>query len=267
MEDNNKLLDSRSPVSWEDFVTGTISEKQYLTHNVVLFVVDIPTSSFVGIPLGFHIRIRLLDGVAPERKYTPVNHSIYAESISTTSGSDISHESSTTIGVKRKVYFIIKLYEDGLLTKHLINMSVTSQLEIGKVAGRLSPSFFSPCDTLAMFAGGSGITPFMRIVDFLLNRSATYPVKRIILVFFNHTEKDIICHDQWTKLSQTVPVFHYFPVISSPIEPWTGLSGRVDSVPLFESILNQTTENGSDKFGKFKAMLCGSSGFNAACVT
>ncbi|CAL8073470.1 unnamed protein product [Orchesella dallaii] len=264
LQDNNRLMDSRQ-CQVDDFCCGTVIEKQELTHNVILLGVQTICSSFVGIPIGFHVKLRIQEtGIA--RKYTPVNRSIIGE----LSRPQKSEEN------RRVIYFIIKVYPDGLLTKELGLLSVNSQLEIGTVAGRYDPTFLKNCDTLALFAGGSGITPFVRIIDFLGQRSISYPVKRIILIFFNHIEADIIWGEEWMQLADSWNVFHFFPVVSSPVNCWEGLSGRVDSIPLFESVLLRTftKELGIRQVkvekcpvGKFKAMICGSSGFNDACIS
>ncbi len=269
MEGNNKIMDSRNSAT-DDYSTGTIIEKDNLTHNVILIGVQVTSNSFIGVPVGFHLRLRLIglgaDG-PPARKYTPVIKSILEDNRDTTTATIQDKGNHRNIS-----YFIIKIYQDGKFTKELDKLEVNSQLELGVVAGRYDPSFFTNCDTLALIAGGSGVTPFVRITDFLRKRSASYPISRIILIFFNHIERDIIWKDQWTRLAETWSEFHFFPVVSAPEQTWTGLTGRVNNVQLFESILQRTvTKNekvqNSNKVGKFKAMLCGSSGFNEACVT
>lgn len=262
-------MDSRtSTTDGDDYSTGTIIEKESLTHNVILIGVQVASSSFIGVPVGFHLRLRIIGSEVegpPARKYTPVIRSILEDNRDAVTVQD--HDKNQKI-----LYFIIKVYQDGKFTKELDKLDINSQLELGVVAGRYDPSFFTNCDTLALIAGGSGVTPFVRIADFLRKRSATYPISRIILIFFNHIERDIIWKDQWTRLAETWSEFHFFPVVSVPEQAWTGLRGRVDNVQLFESILQKTVTKSKEvqnpnKLGKFKAMLCGSSGFNDACVT
>ncbi|ODM98645.1 Cytochrome b5 reductase 4 [Orchesella cincta] len=211
LQDNNLLLDSRQ-CQVDDFCCGTVIEKQELTHNVILLGVQTLSSSFVGVPVGFNIKLRIHE-TGTARKYTPVNRSIIGE----LSRPQMSEEN------RRVVYFIIKVYPDGLLTRELGLLTLSSQLEMGTVAGRYDHSFLKNCDTLALFAGGSGITPFVRIVDFLGQRSISYPVKRIMLIFFNHIEADIIWRDEWMQLADSWNVFHFFPVVSSPVSGWNGL--------------------------------------------
>lgn len=277
-------MDSRNSDP-DDYCTGTIIEKKNLTHNVILLGVQTLSSSFIGVPVGFHLKLRLVDGNGPPRKYTPVIKSIFKEndcdSTNVSSSSSVQTLQTPNQENRQKtLYFIIKIYPDGQLTREIGSLQVNSQLELGCVAGRYDPSFFSDCSTLALIAGGSGVTPFIRIVDFLKQRSATYPISRILLIFFNHTEEDIIWRDQWTKFADTWPAFHFCPVVSTPSDTWAGLSGRVDNINLFESILlksvgeehdhaqiSQSKSDTTNLFGKFKAMTCGSSGFNEAFVT
>lgn len=263
-------MDSRQ-IQMNDFITGTLVVREEVTRDVILIGVQVTTSAVLGVPTGFHVKLRLHDAPELTRKYTPVNKSVI--------NNDDNKE-----GDKRIIYFIIKIYPEGQLTKHIGQLKLNSTLELGAVAGRHDSSFFRNCDTLLLFAGGSGITPFVRIVDFLRKRSATYPVSRVILIFFNHTEQDIIWNDQWKNLANIWDAFHYFPVISKKSElqnendstAWTGLTGRVDNSSLFQSILLQVVskEKGGPQeniepcqVGKVKVMMCGSSGFNDACVT
>jgi hypothetical protein len=57
LEENGAVTDSRG--TYEDFYPAKLIQKDRLTHNVFLFTFELANSAVIGVPVGFHLRIRL----------------------------------------------------------------------------------------------------------------------------------------------------------------------------------------------------------------
>jgi len=192
------------------------------------------------------------------RQYTPVPSDILDLP------SDASHTSENIQTFPQKLHFIIKVYPDGTLTKQLDKLRLnTGIIEIGCVGGNLNLlEFLSGGANLVLLAGGTGITPFIKILQSVLfNSRNRFEVGKIILLFFNESERDIIWRNELESLSLKFPnSFYFYPVISKPIsDSWTGFSGRVS--PQLLDICFQKV----NLLGVTKAMICGSYSFNDSC--
>lgn len=142
---------------------------------------------------------------------------------------------------------------------------------MGCPAGNFEVSFLHNTKYLFLLAGGTGITPFVRIVQYLQERRQSIPITRVVLLFFNHATDDVIWAEHWKTLASKFPLwFTFYPVISKvgPEENWKGATGRI-SFSLFEKCVQQTFSekeiNKKKKSTISKAMICGSYEFNAAC--
>jgi len=70
-------------------------------------------------------------------------------------------------------------------------------------------------------AGGVGITPIMSMLRFLRDTGNRRPV---VLLYGNHTERDIIFRDELEAMPPHLTVVH---VLSNPSEEWKGLRGYI----------------------------------------
>jgi ferredoxin-NADP reductase len=80
-------------------------------------------------------------------------------------------------------------------------------------------------DKIGMITGGIGITPFRSISKYCTDKQIS---KNIILLYGNHSEKDITFIDDFDKmknLNQNLKVTH---VISEPSGSWKGYTGRIN---------------------------------------
>lgn len=57
------------------------------------------------------------------------------------------------------------------------------------------------CQTLVLIAAGTGLTPMIRVINYALQQTNDKKRMKIILLFFNKTQKDILCGDQLETLS------------------------------------------------------------------
>lgn len=76
---------------------------------------------------------------------------------------------------------------------------------------------------------GTGIAPFVPMIDHILQHS---PTTNVHLIFGNRTETDILYKNHWEQLSKNWPQFQFTPVLSKPSQNWTGVNGYLHQVYL-----------------------------------
>lgn len=92
-------------------------------------------------------------------------------------------------------------------------------------------------------AGGVGITPIMSMLRFLRDTGDRRPV---VLLYGNHTERDIIFRDELEAMPPHLTVVH---VLSNPSEEWKGLRGYIAA-----EVIKQ---NAGDSLSESDVYLCG----------
>jgi ferredoxin-NADP reductase len=83
-------------------------------------------------------------------------------------------------------------------------------------------------DDLVMLSGGSGITPFISILRFARDRGLS---NRMLLLYANRTEEDIIFRDELDRMPAPIRVVHF---LSAPGEGWVGERGRISRDKILE---------------------------------
>ncbi|WP_336515269.1 ferredoxin--NADP reductase [Pollutibacter soli] len=73
---------------------------------------------------------------------------------------------------------------------------------------------------------GTGIAPFRSMLHHIVENNLAH--KNIYLIFGTRTTKDLLFHDEFLKLAETLPQFHYMPVLSR--EEWAGETGYVHEI-------------------------------------
>lgn len=103
-----------------------------------------------------------------------------------------------------------------------------------------------------MIAGGSGITPMLQVAqEILANPKDT---TKIVLVFGNVSETDIICRKEIDELkAQNAGRIDVHYILDKPSADWTGLKGHVDQ-ELLAKVLPPTSDE------KCKVLVCGPPG-------
>ena len=79
---------------------------------------------------------------------------------------------------------------------------------------------------LFLICTGTGIAPFRSMLHHLVRNNV--PHKNIYLIFGSRTQEDLLYRDELSELAETLPHFHYMPVLSR--EEWTGEKGYVHQV-------------------------------------
>lgn len=145
----------------------------------------------------------------------------------------------TSLNNWENLEFTIKLYTDhDGVTNKLLNVNAGDELILHEVFGAIAfkgPGLF--------IAGGAGVTPFISILRLLY---AQTKLTGCTLLFANHTEADIILHDEFNKMLGN----NLVNVISHPNTP--GIEGRIIDKELLSQYVNKQTPNyyvcGPDEF-------------------
>lgn len=233
--------------------------KQKLTHDTYMFEFKLE-NTLMYIPIGWHILMRehksstkqsnlcnnndeniddddetksqqensknYLDDYRVHKNYTPVLKDLNNDGLTDESG------------FMNRLYFIIKIYPNGLLTSKLNQLNIGDNVDISDyqtVDFDIESQIMNPKHWF-LFAAGTGITPFCRIISYLLSQTSENNVKSVHLIFFNKTQKDIIWKNEWDKLSSEHELkFKVTYVLSEDggeeekggNKVWTGKRGRI----------------------------------------
>ncbi len=57
------------------------------------------------------------------------------------------------------------------------------------------------CQTLILIAAGTGLTPMIRILNYAIKQINEKNKFKVFLLFFNKTQKDILCRDELQTIS------------------------------------------------------------------
>ena len=163
-----------------------------------------------------------------------------------------------------KGYFelLMKRYTYGKMSSHLFNMTVGDTLNVRGPVGRFkySTNMYS---TIGFVCGGTGLTPCLQVIREILEGSNAHKEEtRLVLLYQNRTEEDILIKDHLTSLEDEyghrLQVFFY---LSSPSDSW-GQGERERRGYISEECMHSLLPVGeTDMVG-----LCGPSGFNEAMV-
>lgn len=149
----------------------------------------------------------------------------------------------------------MQIYKDGELTSRLAKLSVGTVLQISNP----EPTLYLPLCTMQkpllvdssdvhdifLVAGGTGIAPFVQLLDLATNREkrgaifGAYTSVRISLLFSNHTQGDILFKLQLDEYAALFPaMFRVLYTLTSTEAiakaegPWMGAIGRVNPAML-----------------------------------
>jgi ferredoxin-NADP reductase/ferredoxin len=134
----------------------------------------------------------------------------------------------------------VRRVESGLVSNYLLDqVQRGDRLEGSGPAGHFyyNPLFHDP--VMVCLAGGSGITPFMgmiqEIVDCGLDRT-------VHLFYGNKTIEDGVFHERLKKLSERFDTIHYVPVIENPPAAFGGARGLITG-----DLIKETLGDAADK--------------------
>uniref|UniRef100_A0AC35TFJ8 Cytochrome-b5 reductase n=1 Tax=Rhabditophanes sp. KR3021 TaxID=114890 RepID=A0AC35TFJ8_9BILA len=142
-----------------------IVEKTKVTHDTFKFRLSFPLNSCIRIPVGHHVVLRhLVRNNRVSRAYTPI---------------------SVT---DKEIEFLIKVYDDGLLTPTLGSLEVDNFIEMSDSIGKIdfTEGFENERKVLCLGAG-TGLTPMLRLINDRIDKGID-----TALLLFNKKFEDIV---------------------------------------------------------------------------
>lgn len=206
-----------------------LTSKEYVTHDTRLFCLMLPPSTHLQVPVGHHVYLKLsVTGAEIVKPYTPVSESL------------LSDFKEPVLPPNKYIYFLIKIYPDGLFTPELDRLQIGDFVSVSSPEGNFKLSKLQQVEDLFLLAAGTGFTPMVNV----LNYSLTYvpSLRKVKLMFFNKTEEDIIWRCQLEKLAFKDKRFDIEFVLSAPSSEWNGKWGHV-SQGLLSEFLQRSVEN------------------------
>ena len=121
----------------------------------------------------------------------------------------------------------IRNREDGFVAPFLLNeINIGDELESTGPAGGFYYESLIDGDDLVFLAGGSGITPFVAMLEnFVHNGSAI----KVHLLYGSRTPEDVIFAERLAKIAKAYPHLKVTLVISDPPEGYDGPTGFLDA--------------------------------------
>ena len=177
-DEKDKVL---SPVTFRKFTLISVKD---ISHNTKLLVFRVPNDKPLGLPIGKHINIQAeIDGVKVSRSYTPV-----------------SKPNDTG-----RFELLVKSYENGRMSTYLTNMKINQTISVRGPIGRFKyiPNKHS---RIGLIAGGTGITPCLQLIRYVLHGYTSIIDKTNFTLFFqNRTYHDILLKDDLDELVKLYP--------------------------------------------------------------
>lgn len=227
----------------------TLMSKKQITHDTYLFEFKL-NQTLMYVPIGWHCLLReynsetvtnATDSNNAERyyedtriykNYTPVLPSVLDNNGQTDES-----------GFMERLYFIVKIYPDGVLTSKLHQLKLGDKIDISDYqCVDFDIEQLTRCGSglknWIILAAGTGITPFCRIISYLLSQANVDLIESVTLVFFNKTQNDLILKDQFDELMRSNFKFKIEHVLSNEPErsKWVGKRGRISKDLLAEFV-------------------------------
>lgn len=121
-----------------------------------------------------------------------------------------------------KLEFLIRLQPQGLFSTYLQETAKVGQhLQVSGASGNFGVS--TQCLNSRYFvAGGTGIAPFLSILQRIAEWGEDYPIQLFLGV---NNEQEIFYQDELTALKQAIPHLQVEICVWKPSETWTGFCG------------------------------------------
>ena len=228
-----------------------LSEKTQISHDCYLFTFEPEQTTSISIPIGRHLHLLLPNNQSLIRPYTPVPMSILDKS---------------NYLDQRSISLLIKIYDDGLFTPDLMGVKINDELLMSIPEGNFDLERIRNAVSVLLVAAGTGITPMLGIIHYCLFQQFL-DIRRIRLVFFNKTERDMIYSEQLAALKDQFT--HYFAVshvLSAASDTWEGERGRISEKLLKELVPELRTSDDLMEAEEQLICICGPRPFTDSTV-
>ena len=172
------------------------------THDTKTFRFSLPANATLDMLPGDYLYLHAtINGRAVKRPYTP----------------------SSLPGITGYFDLTVKRYENGLVSKHLHEQKVgdTVLMSGPNQGGHWVDGM---AKKVGLVAGGTGITPMISIVRWILTKRLEVD---LALIFANKTETDIIFKEEWERDVREHSNFHCYHVLEQPPAGWSQGTGRI----------------------------------------
>ncbi|GBP26925.1 hypothetical protein EVAR_95711_1 [Eumeta japonica] len=221
-----------------------VSARARVSHDTVLLSLR-PLAVAVAVPLGYHIRLHFTqeDGSECVRSYTPVGEGWGGE-----------------LGALR---LAVKRYEAGALSPRLAALEQNDSITVSSPYGNFQLQRLKNARKVYLVAAGTGITPMLGLIKFLLSKSNPR-CELIHLLFFNKKEEDILFSDKFDEITKEDDRFITTHVLSEASSAWKGLTGRINSA-LISQCFGKDSLTCTESCGHFAA-VCGPTEFTQTAL-
>uniref|UniRef100_A0A1Q3FWM9 Putative cytochrome b5 reductase 4 n=1 Tax=Culex tarsalis TaxID=7177 RepID=A0A1Q3FWM9_CULTA len=178
-----------------------------ITHDSCVLLLRPKNNSLLQLtPIGHHVSVSApIDGEFVTRSYTPVP----ANAVPT--------DCPATF-----IPLLVKIYSHGALSSHLTRpVPLATSLQLSQPSGNFALAKLKHHNRIALLAAGSGITPMLALLNYLLERSSNR-MESISLLYFNKTEADIWCREMLDNLCEKdkrLSVKHFLSDVDPPATP------------------------------------------------
>ncbi|EAA05181.4 AGAP011314-PA, partial [Anopheles gambiae str. PEST] len=215
-----------------------VATRVEITHDSCALLLRPKNNSLLQVtPVGHHVSVSAsIDGEYVSRSYTPVPASC------------VSTDCPGTF-----IPLLVKSYQDGCLSKHLTRpVPLGTSLQVSQPSGNFALSKLRHHNRFALLAAGSGLTPMLALLHYLLERNSNR-IEHICLLYFNKTEADIWCREMLENLCKKDKRWGGFlsQRTSNPFRMWTTIHAML-------------TTKDSPLYATY-CCLCGPKPFNELC--
>ena len=128
----------------------------------------------------------------------------------------------------------VRRVDNGLVSCYLLDQ--VKRRDVLESSGPCGLFHYNPIfhdSTMVCIAGGSGITPFMSMIQEVIECGLD---RTIYLFYGNRTSTDVIFHDRLSNIAEKFENIHYIPVIEEPKEGYDGAKGLITGSLIKEAI-------------------------------
>ncbi|XP_065057576.1 cytochrome b5 reductase 4-like [Rhopilema esculentum] len=224
----------------------TVAAISQVTSNTKLFSIQLPDRVYYHAPIGHHVILEAdVEGLLVGKNYTVALETLKEE---------ISRCEEDTHAY---LHLMIKNYEDGALTPVLDKLLTGDTVSVSDPIGTFTLSRLKMAKQIFMIAAGTGLTPMIRIIDFIIHDKSVD--RNGYLLFANRHESDILWRNEleWVASNHN-DRFHVKYILSRPSNEWAGLRGRIAKDVLMDFLGNIQK---SDVEEDLLVCICGSDDF------
>lgn len=228
--------------SWNEY---TVLKATSFNHDSFeLKIVPKFENKLIIFPIGYHVSFKVPELGETVRNYTPVPPWNFLKAESNSNSTEIT--------------FLIKKYDQGYFSTYLSQVDddrSNKKILISQPKGSLDLNRLKNHKMFLMIAAGSGLTPLISCLQFILMLKRNNSKIKSQLLFFNKTFQDIWWKEQLDELSKMHEEFKVNYILSEP-DKWNG----GDTGRIRKDLILKFSKEASFAF------VCGNSGFNQQSI-